>query len=128
MKLLKTLTKLFIILFLGANIGLAQAQPNELTEAQKEELDPNMKKFVEVLNLTDEQKPAFEAITKKYAAQMMAVKDGSSGKLQKYRKVKAIRKDKDSEMKKLLTEDQFDIYLEKQEEMQERMREKWTSY
>jgi hypothetical protein len=98
MKLLKALPKLYIILLLGANISLSQAQPSELTEEQKEKLAQNMKKFVEVLNLTDEQRPEFEAITMKFAAQMMAERDGSSGKLQKYRKVKAIRNEKDSEM------------------------------
>jgi hypothetical protein len=37
-------------------------------------------------------------------------------------KVKAIRKDQNAEMKELLSEEQFAVYLEKQKEMQEKMK------
>ena len=42
----------------------------------------------------------------------------------KYRKVKSIRKNKDAEMKRLLSKDQYNVYLEKQEEMKKKMKER----
>jgi len=124
MKSLKILTLFFAIFLVNANTSLAQSQETKLTDEQKEELAQNMEEFLEVLNLSEEQKPEFEAITKKYAEQMQAVKDGGGGKLSMYRKVKSIRKDKNSEMKKLLSKEQYEAYLEKQEEMQAKMKEK----
>ena len=43
--------------------------------------------------------------------------------MSKYKKVKSIRKNKDAEMKHLLSKDQYKVYLEKQEEMQKKMKE-----
>ena len=67
---------------LGAHISFAQSQATNLTDEQKEELAQNFEEYYEVLNLSKEQKSEFEAITKKYAKQMKAVKDGGGGKLQ----------------------------------------------
>ena len=71
---------------------------------------------------SEEQKPQFEEITKKYAKQMKAVKDSDGSRMSKYRKVKSIRKNKDAEMKRLLSKDQFNVYLEKQKEMRKKMK------
>ncbi len=124
MKALKILSFFFALFLLGANTSFAQSQKTELSDEQKEELTQNMEEFLEVLNLSEEQKPEFEAITKKYAEQMKAVKEDGGSNFSMYRKVKSIRKNKNSEMKKLLSEDQYEIYLEKQEEMQKRMKDK----
>lgn len=124
MKSLKILSFFFALFLVGANTSFAQSQATKLTDEQKEELAQNMEEFLEVLNLSEDQKPEFETITKKYAEQMQAVKDGGGSKFSMYRKVKSIWKDKNSEMKKLLSKDQYEAYLEKQEEMQEKMKEK----
>ena len=124
MKSLKILSLYFALFLLGANTGFAQSQATTLSDEQKEELAKNMEAYFEALNLSEEQKPEFEAITRKYAEQMKAVKDGGGAKLQKYKKVKSIQKNKNSEMEKLLSKDQYEVYLEKQEEMQKRMKER----
>ena len=124
MKSLKILSLFFALFLLGANTSFAQSQATTLTDEQKEELAKNMEEYFEALNLSEEQKPEFEAITRKYAEQMKAVKDGGGGKLQKYKKVKSIQENKNSEMEKLLSKDQYEVYLEKQEEMQKRMKER----
>ena len=124
MKSLKILSLFFALFLVGANTSFAQSEATELTDEQKEQMTQNMEEFLEVLNLSEEQKPEFEAITKKYAEQMKAVKDGGGSKFSMYRKVKSIREDKNSEMKKLLSKDQYELYLEKQKEMQKRMKER----
>lgn len=124
MKSLKILSLFFVFFLLGANTGFAQSKATTLTDEQKEELAKSMEEYFAALNLSEEQKPEFEAITRKYAEQMKAVKDGGGGKLQMLKKVKSIQKNKNSEMEKLLSKDQYEVYLEKQEEMQKRMRER----
>lgn len=124
MKVYKVLPLLFFVFLLSPNIGLAQSPADAMTDDQKEELTQNMEAFLEVLDLSEEQKPTFEAITKKYAEQMKALKESEGGKLKKYRKFKSIQKSKNAEMKELLSEDQYELYLEKQKEMQKAMKEK----
>ncbi len=123
MKFLK-LSSFFLLLFvLSTNISFAQSEEVDLSEEQKEAVAQNLEEFFAVLDLSEEQQPEFEAITKKYAAQMQEVKDGGGSKMQKLKKVKSIRKEKDAEMEELLTEEQFEVYLEKQKEMQDKMKE-----
>ena len=114
----------FALFLLGANTSFGQSKATTLTDEQKEELAKNMEEYFEALNLSEAQKPEFKAITEKYAKQMKAVKDSGGGKLQKYKKVKSIQKNKNSEMEKLLSKDQYEVYLEKQEEMQKRMKKR----
>lgn len=124
MKELRILTFFLAIAFLGANSSFAQSKAAQLTDEQKEELAQNMEKYFDALNLSAEQKSDFESITKKYAKQMLAVRDGSGGKYRKYKKIKSMQKDKNSEMKKLLSKEQYQTYLKVQEEMQKKMKEK----
>lgn len=127
MKSLKILSLFFALFLIGTNTTFAQSKAANLTEEQKEEITKNLEEYATAINLTEEQKPKFEEITTKYAKQMKAVKDGGGRRMSKYKKVKSIRKNKDAEMKNLLSKDQYKVYLEKQEEMQKKMRERRKS-
>ncbi|MEM1321596.1 MAG: hypothetical protein AAGG75_15165 [Bacteroidota bacterium] len=118
MKSLKMLSLCFVLSLLSTSASFAQSQAVSLTDEQKEEMAQRLEEYAEALNLSEEQKPEFITITKQYAEQMKAVKESGGGKYKKYKKVKAIQKDKNAEMKKLLSEDQYEVYLEKQKEMQ----------
>jgi len=41
-----------------------------------------------------------------------------------FKKIKSIRKDKNEKMKELLSKDQYKLYLEKQEEMQKKIKDR----
>ena len=114
----------FAIFLIGTNTTFAQSKAANLTEEQTEKIKKNLEEYATALHLSEEQKPKFEEITKKYAKQMIAVKDGGGRRMSKYKKVKSIRKNKDAEMKRLLSKDQYKVYLEKQKEMQKKMKEK----
>ena len=115
----------FLATFLiGMSTSFAQATEASFTEEQKADMAQALESYYAVLALSEEQKGEFEAITKKYGKQMLAVKDSNIGKLQKYRKVKGIRSKKDAEMKKLLSKDQYQVYLDKQAELQKKMKAK----
>ena len=123
MKSLKVLSLLFTLFFISVNATYAQSK-EDLTDEQKEEFKKNLKEYAMVLNLSDEQKSKFGEITKKYAGQMKDLKEDSGSRLSKYKKMKSIQKSKNAEMKDLLSKDQYKIYLKKQEEMQERLKDK----
>ncbi len=82
-----------------------------------------MEEFFLALDLSEDQKPQFREISRRYAEEMKAVRDGGGGKFQKFKKLKAIRENKNAEMKDLLSEEQYQVYLEKQEENQKKMKE-----
>lgn len=124
MKVLKVLPLIFAFFLLSMNSILAQSKATQLTDEQKAEMAENMEAFQELLKLSEVQKPQFEAITKKYAGQMMALKDGGGSKYSKYKKVKSISKNRNAEMKKLLSKEQYQLYLEKQKELQKKMKAK----
>lgn len=123
MKVLKVLPFLLAIFLLGTNMSFAQSEAINLTEEQKEKLAQNLEEYQNVLNLSEGQESEFEKITRKYLVEMKAVKDAGGGKLSMYRKVKAIQKSKNAEMEQLLSKGQYEVYLEKQEEMQKKMKE-----
>ena len=124
MKLLKILSLFFALFLIGINTNCAQSRVTNLTEEQKEEIKKNLEAYAAALHLSEEQKPKFEKITKKYAEQMKAVKDSGGRPMSKFKKVKSIRKNKDADMKSLLSKDQYKVYLEKQKEMQKKMKER----
>ena len=116
---------LFFALFLsGTNIIFAQSRAANLTEQQKEKINNNVEAYATALQLSEAQKLKFEEITKRYAKQMKAVKDSGGRPMSKFKKVKSIHENKDAEMKSLLSKDQYKVYLEKQEEMKKKLRER----
>ena len=120
----KTLALFFALFLIGTNINCAQSKKSKLTEEQNEEVTNNLEEYAVALDFSEDQRPKFEEITIKYAEQMIAVKNGGGRKLQKYKKVKSIRENKDAEMKILLSKDQYKVYLEKQEEMKKKIKER----
>ena len=119
-----SLSLFLAFLLMGTNTTFAQSRGANLSEEQREEIKKNLEEYATALHLSGDQKPKFEEITRRYAKQMIAVKDSGGRRMGKYRKVKSIRKNKDAEMKRLLSKDQYNVYLEKQEEMKKKMKER----
>jgi hypothetical protein len=122
MKSLKILSLFFALFLIGTNTIFAQSRAANLTEEQKEEVKNNLEEYAAALDLSEDQRPKFEEITKKYAKQMIDVKESGGRRMSKYKKVKSIRKNKDAEMKTLLSKDQYKVYLENQEEMKKQIK------
>ena len=83
-----------------------------------------MEAYAAALQLSETQKPKFEEITKKYAEQMIALKESDGSRMSKYKKLQSIHENKNAEMKSLLSKDQYKVYLEKQEERLKKMKER----
>ncbi|MDP5158281.1 MAG: hypothetical protein NWQ07_06870 [Flaviramulus sp.] len=121
MKKIKYILVLAVVALIGTT---AMAQEKEFTEEQKAQMEAQLTTYFEKLNLSEEQKPKFEEITKKYGKQLMDLKESNKGRLAKYKEFKAINENRNAEMKPLLSREQYDSYQEIQEEMQQKMKEK----
>ena len=96
----------------------------ELTEEQKVQVKEQLEQYFEKLDLSEEQKPTFEEITKKYALQIKTLKTNDKGRFAKYKEFKSIKRSKNKEMKSLLSDEQYKIYIKTQKEIQKKMKEK----
>lgn len=95
----------------------------EYKAAQRKNLSGQFSEYSERLNLTEEQRPKFIEITQKYTGQLKALKDSSKSRFSKYRDYKKIVKNRNKEMKALLSSQQYEVYLEVQKEIQKKMKE-----
>jgi len=91
-------------------------------ETQKERL--KKLEYLQKLDLSEEQKPKFKEITKKYAAQMKTLKTSNKRKFVKLKEFKSIIDSKNKEMKVLLSTEQYVVYEEMQKERLQKMKEK----
>jgi len=114
-----------IILAVSASItACAVAQKEGITYEQKAQMKATLKQSFQKLNLTAEQKPLFEEITKKHGAQMINLKESSKGRFAKLRMLRDIQNNKNKEMRSLLSPEQYKIYEASQKEMREKMKQK----
>jgi hypothetical protein len=74
------------------------------------------------LNLNESQLTQIEPLNLKYVQKMEEVKT-IPGRIGKLKKVKSIMEEKDNELKRILTKDQFNVYLEKREELKNKLKE-----
>ncbi|MEL6917132.1 MAG: hypothetical protein AAFO99_05305 [Bacteroidota bacterium] len=119
----KTFKPILILVMVTMMGATAIGQEKKLTAAQKERMETQLVTYFEKLDLSEEQKPKFEEITKRYGKQMLGLKESDKGRLAKYNEFKSIRKNKNKEMKLLLSKEQYQIYEEVQDEMQRKMKE-----
>ncbi len=119
----KTMKHILILAIVSLISTTAMGQERTLTEEQRAQMEANLNEYSLKLDLSEEQKPKFVEITKRYGQQMRGLKDSDKGRLAKYKEYKSIRKNKNAEMKAILSEEQYETYLETQEEMQQKMKE-----
>ncbi len=93
-----------------------RALPEERAGKQTERMNQE-------LTLTDEQYKKVGEINLKYAQKNEAVANADEGRMKKMSAIRTNRDQKNAEMKKVLTEAQYNKYLEIQEEMAAKMRQ-----
>ncbi len=106
---MKIAHKLLIVLTLLSST-LAMSQNKKLTEEQKEKAKEKLEQYFEKLNLSETQQVSYEEIVSKYGKQLKFVKESGYSKKEKLKEVQRIQKEKDAELKKLLSEKQYGVY------------------
>ena len=112
---------LLFVLFLGT-ATMAQDLDSGLSPEQEEKLQNAVEAYDEVLDMTDYQRTEFESILRKQTIEMIALRDEEGGKLSKYKKVMAIRDSHNAYIEKVLTVEQYELFLDKQKEISAEMR------
>lgn len=107
-----------ILIFLVGKM-FAQEVETKLTVEERARMQTEWMK--QNLNLDQDQLIQVEQLNLKYAQKMDEVKT-IPGKIVKLKKAKAIMDEKDGELKKVLTKDQFKDYLEKKEELRDKLK------
>lgn len=97
------------------------AQQKATIEMRKEKLVSPAQRNTQRLNLTPEQKPIFEAILAKYAKMKREINLSQLPLKTKQDSVDKLSEPKDSEVQKLLNEQQFKIYKEIVEEKKQKL-------
>ncbi len=119
MKNLITCTVLILSLSFAAS---AQTAGSKSTEDQKKEMRAKMEAFETELKLTAEQQPKFEEINSQFFEEMAKLKQDDGSRLTKYRKLKAVTKDRNEKMKDLLTAEQYKVFQAHQKEMKDELK------
>ena len=121
---MKNINRIIILGALALVTACAVAQNEGLTYEQKAQMEAVIKKSFEKLNLTAEQKPRFEEITKKYGNQMIRLKESNKGRFAKLKMLRDIENNKNNEMRTLLSTGQYKVYESIQEEIRQKMKQK----
>lgn len=121
MKTIKHILVTAVFVLMGTT---ALAQQNELSDEQKAQMEEQLEVYLQKLDLTEEQKLKFEEITEKYGKQMRGLQESNKSRLTKYKEYKSIVTNKNEEMRSILSIPQYEIYVEIQEEMRQKMIEK----
>src|SRR5688500_4669556 len=90
----------------------AQNSNSKLTEEQRRELKSKMHAYKDRLNLNEDQSAKVEAINIRFYESLLEIKTEGGSKLSRYKKFKQVSRNKDKEMKEVLTAEQYKIYKE----------------
>jgi hypothetical protein len=119
------ITSYIFFLFLITICSTAFAQTASLTpEERAQRWDTWMK---EQLALTPEQQGKVQEINLRYAKQNEQLKSTTADRRSKFQELKSTDKEKDNELKAILTKDQFKTYQEKKKDFQQKMLQNYRS-
>jgi hypothetical protein len=99
------------------NGELKNSTPEERAELQSEWMKSTLKLSPSVV-------PAVEALNLKYAKKTQSLLKSEKSKLHKFKAYKADSDAKDKELRNLLTSDQYKLYQQKKDEMEQKMKQR----
>ncbi len=108
-----------LVFFLSISLFAQEHVPDPVDRANKltEWMRDNLK-------LTPDQVPKVQDINLRYANKMAELKHGTQPKQEKMTQLRSLSDQKDTEMKGVLTADQYNSYLARKKELEKRMKEK----
>lgn len=121
---------LCLVFVAGSQMAFAQnkemmAALKDKTPEQRAQVQTNLMKLK--LKLDSPQVMKVQAINFKYAEKMEPVLKGEGGRMAKFKEAKSIAKDKDADLKKVLTDEQYKVYQAFESEMKSKLKERMTN-
>lgn len=124
-KKIKSLLTVFTLLFLLiSNMSFAQNTGKLKGSTVEERANFQTEWMKEKLHLDSVQVQKIKDINLKYALKNEPIMKSSDGKLAKFRQLKANQNEKEAELKKVFSKEQFKQYEVIKEELQDKMKEK----
>jgi hypothetical protein len=111
-----------LLLMMVSVNGFSQSKP-KMTEEQKKEMLAHFEAYKEKLNLTEEQAPEVQKINAEYFEALADLKKSDATRMEKFRKFRDAKSDRDSKMKKVLSKEQYKMYTDSQADMREELKE-----
>ncbi len=121
---MKNMKMIVAAALLLCSVSGAMAQQKLQTQDSKTELRGQMKENMAKLNLTDEQKKPFGEINRKYALKIKDLRAQNLSQADKLKAMKDLRDQKNAEVKGILKDDQYQTYLQIQEERIQKVMER----
>jgi hypothetical protein len=114
---------LLVVFVLGSADTIAQEQDKE--PMPPDERAAKLTDWMKTnLQLTAEQEKPAQEINLKYAIKTEELRNTDEARKEKFKMLKGYNEEKDQELKKLFTEEQFKLYLVKKEEVKEEFKAK----
>lgn len=120
MKTVKHILGLIIIILISQP---SFSQDKRLSDKQREKVKDTLEYYFETLNLSGPQKEQYQLINKKYAGQLAEIRKNNVSKLKKLKAIKKTQSDKETELKSLLTKEQYKLHTEFKENQRKALRE-----
>lgn len=115
MKSIKLFTSVIAALLLSSSV---MAQDSLSDDWSPEERAKNLTEWMKIeLGIDTSLVETVHIINLKYAIKIENLKMSHSGRVKKFRELRSLSSNKDRELKKVLTKDQFKVYEKKKEEM-----------
>lgn len=121
---MKNLKIIYTVALFSLTVAMNAQDKPKVSDEKKQEMVTKMKENRDRLNLTTEQEAPYKEITKRYALKLQGVKGSTMVRFEKLEKFKELQTQKNEEMKKLLSPEQFKTYIEIQEERKVKIMEK----
>ena len=114
-----------MILLAAVMLWLSPALAQERQQKSPEQRAAKITEWMKTnLKLSEDQVTKVGEINNRYAMKVDDIRKSTPDKKQKKSSIKALDKDKDGELKAVLSDDQFKSYLAKKEEMKEQIKQK----
>ena len=115
MKKIKNLILITCLFFSMNQVSFAQ---DILSPEQQEQVAENVSNFMQDLNLSERDKPAFRNVVRDYFVGLTALRATDFSMDTNKKVIKALVKGRDSRAKKLLSTDQYKVYIARVKERQ----------
>lgn len=122
---MKELTQILGIIIMFCFSLTVHAQNNDLKNSTPEERAQFQTEWMEnELSIDSTVVPTVYDINLKYANKMESIKNSSGSRYQKFQQMKSFSGEKDSELKKVLTKEQYSLYQKRKDEIREEMKQR----
>jgi hypothetical protein len=119
-----SIRKIIMLLLVFAGLSLSAQDGSNLKNSTPEERAQFQTEWMKKkLALDAAQIEQVQSINEKYARKNDPVLKGDAGKLSKFKQLKSLQKEKDFELKRVLTGEQFKMYESIQAEIKSKMKE-----